>query len=53
MSIAAPSTAQPGQFRMPPLGLAAALILWGIENQVWPYAAVMAVVLEGARWVPW
>jgi hypothetical protein len=53
MSIAAPSTARPGQFRMPPLGLAAALILWGIENQVWPYAAVMAVVLEAARWVPW
>ena len=53
MSIATPSTARPGQFRMPPLGLAAALILWGIENQIWPYAAVMAVILEGARWVPW
>ena len=53
MNIATPSTARPGQFRMPPLGLAAALILWGIENQIWPYAAVMAVILEGARWVPW
>jgi transglutaminase-like putative cysteine protease len=53
MSNAAASTTRPGQFRMPPLGLAAALILWGIENQVGLYAALMAAVLEGALWVPW
>lgn len=39
--------------RVPPLGLAAAMLLWGIAVEVWPYALVMAIVLEGARWVPW
>ncbi|MDX1515005.1 MAG: hypothetical protein R3174_14815, partial [Gammaproteobacteria bacterium] len=39
--------------RMPPFGLAAVLLLWGISNEVWPYALAMAIVLEGARWIPW
>ncbi len=38
---------------VPPLGLAAALMLWGMENRLWPYAAAMALVLELARLSPW
>jgi len=30
--------------RIPPMGLAAALLLWGIANQTSPYALLMALV---------
>lgn len=43
----------PRRVKVPPLGLAAALMLWGMENHLWPYAAAMAVVLEVARLSPW
>lgn len=53
MSAAAPAMKVADPVRIPPLGLAAALLLWGIANELWPYALLMAVVLEGSRWVPW
>ncbi len=43
----------PRKVRVPPLGLAAALMLWGLEIHLWPYAAAMAAVLEFARISPW
>ncbi|HEX9584133.1 MAG TPA: transglutaminase-like domain-containing protein [Gammaproteobacteria bacterium] len=53
MNARVPAMTEARPVQMPPLGLAAALLLWGMANQVWPYALVMALVLEGARWVPW
>lgn len=43
----------PLKLMVPPLGLAVALVLWGMENRLWPYAVAMAVVLELARLSPW
>jgi len=43
----------PRKVRIPPFGLAAALMLWGMENRLWPYAAAMAIVLEVARVSRW
>ncbi len=53
MSDRALTQSAPRRITIPPLGLAAALILWGLENGLWPYAAAMAAVLEVARLSPW
>jgi len=37
----------------PPLILGAGLLLWGWQNQYLAYAAVMALIVEGARLVKW
>ena len=37
----------------PPLLLACGLLLWGWQNTFLLYAIPMALVLEGARWMPW
>ena len=37
----------------PPLLLALALTFWGWQTGLWPAAVVMAVIVEGARVVPW
>jgi hypothetical protein len=50
---AAQADSTPGKLTIPPFGLAAALMLWGLENRLWPYAAAMAVLLELARVSPW
>jgi hypothetical protein len=53
MSAALETKRTPRKVTMPPLGLAAALMLWGMQNRLWPYAAAMALVLELARLSPW
>ncbi len=51
-AVSQPNAAQ-RKVTIPPLGLAAALMLWGMEVHLWPYAAAMATVLEIARISPW
>jgi len=43
----------PSRLTVPPIGLAAGLMLWGIENHLWPYALMMGVALEAASLTPW
>jgi hypothetical protein len=49
----AKASSVPSKVTIPPFGLAAALMLWGMENRLWPYAAAMAALLEVARVSPW
>lgn len=39
--------------RTPPFLLAAALLFWGGQSGQWVVGALLAAVLEGARFVPW
>lgn len=53
MSATAADVRGAGVLKIPPFGLAAALMLWGMATQVLLYAVAMAAVLELARWSPW
>ncbi|HSS63011.1 MAG TPA: hypothetical protein VLS27_01140, partial [Gammaproteobacteria bacterium] len=53
MNPASEANSAPPRVTVPPLGVAAALMLWGMENRLWPYAVAMAIVLEVARLSPW
>ncbi len=53
MSVEADAMKAPPRLTVPPIGLAAGLMLWGIEYHLWPYALMMAVALEAASLTSW